>query len=55
MTTRILLETTVRVASLIHPGGLWARRLDLGVDGMVVVGVDGRILAEYADVLSRRK
>jgi putative PIN family toxin of toxin-antitoxin system len=52
---RVVLDTNVLVASLIQPVGFCARLLDLVVDGAVDVCVDDRILAEYEDVLSRRK
>jgi putative PIN family toxin of toxin-antitoxin system len=52
---RFVLDTNVLVVSLIQPSGLCARLLDLVVDGAVEACVDDRILAEYADVLRRRK
>lgn len=52
---RVVLDTNVLVASLLQPAGLCGRLLDLVVDGAAEVCVDDRILAEYADVLSRRK
>jgi uncharacterized protein len=50
-----VLDTNILVASLIQPAGLCGRLLDLVVDGAVAACVDDRILAEYEDVLPRRK
>ncbi len=52
---RIVLDTNVLVASLIQPAGFCGRLLDLVVDGAIAACVDDRILAEYAEVLARRK
>ena len=52
---RVVLDTNGLVAALIHPDGPCRRLLDLVVDGAVEVCIDTRILAEYAEVLSRRK
>jgi putative PIN family toxin of toxin-antitoxin system len=52
---RVVIDTNVLVAALIHPGGFCGRLLDLVVDGAVEVCIDNRILAEYVEVLSRRK
>jgi putative PIN family toxin of toxin-antitoxin system len=52
---RVVLDTNVLVASLIQPTGPCGRVLDLVVDGALDACVDGRILAEYEDVLSRQK
>ena len=52
---RVVIDTNVLVAALIHPAGFCGRLLDLVVDGAVEVCIDNRILAEYAEVLSRRK
>jgi putative PIN family toxin of toxin-antitoxin system len=53
--TRLVIDTNVLVAALIQPTGPCGRVLDLVVDGAVEACVDDRILAEYAEVLSRRK
>ena len=52
---RVVLDTNVLVASLLQPVGLCGRLLDLVVDGAAEVCVDDRVLAEYAEVLTRRK
>lgn len=52
---RVVIDTNVLVASLIRPAGFCGRLLDLVVDGAVDACVDDRILAEYAEVLPRRK
>jgi putative PIN family toxin of toxin-antitoxin system len=52
---RVVIDTNVLVASLIQPAGSCGRLLDLVVDGAVDACVDDRILAEYAEVLPRRK
>ena len=50
-----MLDTNVLVASLLQPVGLCGRLLDLVVDGAAEACVDDRVLAEYAEVLTRRK
>ena len=52
---RVVLDTNVLVASLLQPVGRCGRLLDLVVDGAAEACVDDRILAEYAEVLTRRK
>jgi putative PIN family toxin of toxin-antitoxin system len=52
---RVVIDTNVLVASLIQPAGFCGRLLDLVVDGAVEAVIDDRILAEYAEVLPRRK
>lgn len=52
---RVVIGTNILVASLIQPAGSCGRLLDLVVDGAVEACVDDRILAEYAEVLPRRK
>ena len=52
---RVVLDTNVLVAALLQPAGLCGRLLDLVVDGAAEVCVDERLLAEYAEVLSRRR
>jgi putative PIN family toxin of toxin-antitoxin system len=52
---RVVLDTNVLVASLLQPVGRCGRLLDLVVDGAAEVCVDDRVLAEYAEVLTRRK
>lgn len=52
---RVVLDTNVLVSGLLHPTGFCARLLDLVVDGAVEACVDHRVLAEYAEVLPRRK
>ena len=52
---RVVLDTNVLVAALLQPNGLCGRLLDLVVDGAAEACVDGRLLAEYTEVLSRRK
>ncbi len=52
---RVVIDTNILVASLIQPAGFCGRLLDLVVDGAVGACVDDRILAEYAEVLPRRK
>jgi uncharacterized protein len=53
--TRVVIDTNVLVAALIQPAGFCGRVLDLVADGAVEACVDDRILAEYAEALSRRK
>lgn len=50
-----MIDTNILVASLIQPAGFCGRLLDLVVDGAVDACIDDRILAEYAEVLPRRK
>jgi len=50
-----VIDTNILVAALIQPASFCGRLLDLVVDGAVAVCVDDRILAEYEDVLPRRK
>jgi putative PIN family toxin of toxin-antitoxin system len=52
---RVVIDTNVLVAALLHPDGSCGRLLDLVVDGAVEVCIDNRILAEYAEGQSRRK
>ena len=52
---RVVIDTNILVASLIQPVGFCGRLLDLVVDGAADACVDDRILAEYAEVLPRRK
>jgi len=52
---RVVIDTNILVAALIQPAGFCGRLLDLVVDGAVAACVDDRILAEYEDVLPRRK
>ena len=52
---RVVIDTNILVASLIRPAGSCGRLLDLVVDGAVEACVDDRILAEYGEVLPRRR
>ncbi len=50
---RIVLDTNVLVAGLLTPDGACGRVLDLVIEGVVEICVDGRILGEYETVLRR--
>jgi putative PIN family toxin of toxin-antitoxin system len=50
---RIVLDANVLVAGLLSPLGACGRLLDLSLDGVVELCVDGRILREYEEVLCR--
>ena len=52
---RIVVDTNVLVAALVHPSGPCGRLLDLVLDGVVEACVDARLIAEYSDVLRRPK
>lgn len=52
---RVVLDTNVLVAALGHPLGPCGRLLDLVLDGVVDVCVDGRLVHECAEVLRRPK
>jgi uncharacterized protein len=49
----IVLDTNVIVSGLINPRGAPARVIDLVLSSAVQVAFDDRILAEYAEVLTR--
>jgi len=53
--TRIVLDTNVLVSGMINAHGPPGRIIDLIREGIVELVVDDRILAEYAEVLSRPK
>ena len=53
--TRIVVDTNVIVAALLHPDRTPARALDAILEGRGQVLVDARVEAEYRDVLARRK
>ena len=50
---RVVLDTNVVVSGFLSEHGAPARVLDLFVSSDIAIVVDGRILAEYADVLRR--
>ena len=52
---KIVVDTNVLVAALVHPSGPCGRLLDLVLDGVVEACVDARLIAEYSDVLRRPK
>lgn len=52
---RVVLDTNILVSACWKPGGLEARVADLAVIGQITACVSPEILAEYRDVLSRRK
>jgi putative PIN family toxin of toxin-antitoxin system len=51
--TLIVLDTNVLVSGLLTPFGAAARVVDTVLSGTVRLALDGRILQEYAEVLSR--
>ena len=53
--TRIVLDTNVLVSGMISAFGPPSRIIDMVREGHVELVVDDRILAEYAEVLSRPK
>lgn len=52
---RVVVDTNVLVAALLHPDRKPARVLSLALDGQLQLLVDERILAEYEQVLLRPK
>ncbi|MEI8258112.1 MAG: putative toxin-antitoxin system toxin component, PIN family [Deltaproteobacteria bacterium] len=52
---RLVIDTNVLVAALLHPGRTPDRALEAVFVGAHVVVYDARILAEYRDVFSRKK
>ena len=52
---RVVIDTNVLVSSLLTSQGKPARILSLAVNGKLIPLYDGRILAEYRQVLFRRK
>ena len=52
---RVVVDTNVLVAALVHPAGPCGRLLDLVLDGVVEACIDARLIAEYSDVLRRPK
>ncbi len=53
--TRIVLDTNVLVSGMINAKGAPGRIMDLVREGLVDLVVDDRILAEYSEVLNRKK
>jgi putative PIN family toxin of toxin-antitoxin system len=51
----VVLDTNVIASALLSPSGLPAKILNLVLDGTITIAYDNNILAEYADVLNRRK
>lgn len=49
----VVLDTNVVVSALFSPHGPPARLVDAAVAGHLALAVDGRLLAEYRDVLTR--
>jgi putative PIN family toxin of toxin-antitoxin system len=52
---RLVVDTNVLVAALLHPGRTPSLALDAALGGACTVLVDARIEAEYRDVLGRKK
>ena len=52
---RAVLDTNVIVSGLLKPGGNEAAVLGLVAEGRIVLCANPAILAEYEDVLSRRR
>jgi putative PIN family toxin of toxin-antitoxin system len=51
----VVLDTNVIVSGVLNPFGPPGRILDLVLSGDVLLAYDDRILAEYRDVLARKK
>ena len=52
---KVILDTNVVVSALLSPSGVPSRILALALDGIITVVYDNTILAEYVDVLNRKK
>ena len=52
---RVVLDTNILVSACWKPEGLEAQVVDLAIAGKIIACVSAEILAEYRDVLSRRK
>jgi len=52
---RVVLDTNILVSACWTPGGLEAQVADLAITGQITACVSPDVLAEYRDVLSRRK
>ena len=52
---RVVLDTNVLVSGLLTPSGPCGQIVELVLDGVLDLCVDGRILDEYEDVLRRPK
>jgi putative PIN family toxin of toxin-antitoxin system len=52
---RVVLDTNILVSACWKPDGLEAQVVDLAMTGQITACVSSHILAEYRDVLSRRK
>ena len=52
---KIVLDTNVIVSAVLSPHGPPAQVLGLALDGLITLCVDGRIEAEYREVLNRPK
>ncbi len=52
---RVVLDTNILVSACWKPGGLEAQVTDLAIAGQITACVSPDVLAEYRDVMSRRK
>jgi putative PIN family toxin of toxin-antitoxin system len=52
---RVVLDTNILVSACWKPGGLEAQIVDLAISGQLTLCITPEIIAEYRDVLSRRK
>jgi putative PIN family toxin of toxin-antitoxin system len=52
---RVVLDTNILVSACWRPGGLEAQVADLAIANQITACVSPQVLAEYHDVLSRRK
>jgi putative PIN family toxin of toxin-antitoxin system len=52
---RVVLDTNILVSACWKPGGLEAQVAELAITGQITACVSPQVLAEYRDVLSRRK
>jgi putative PIN family toxin of toxin-antitoxin system len=52
---RVVLDTNILVSACWKPGGLEAQVAELAITGQITACVSPEVLAEYRDVLSRRK
>ena len=52
---RVVLDTNILISACMKPGGLEARIADVAIAGTFELCVTREIMAEYVDVLNRRK
>jgi len=52
---RVVLDTNVLVSAMLSAAGPCARVVELALEGLLLPCIDGRVLAEYREVLCRTK